>query len=179
MAAINNAPDELGPRVRVPGIVRFGIWIVIGLLLFFIAIASKFSYRDAFDVPVRIQEEAPMRSATNGRLRMIVRDGETVRKHQVIGFVASSVTFSFVFVHVSPVISTHLKRGDEITLKIPYGKASRNIRGTIDDIENTASDGADLIVRTEPVPAGTNATLQFAAPRLSIISRLKAALFTR
>src|SRR5258707_9923663 len=78
------AESQLGPRVRPPFAVRFGVWIVFGILGAAAVVGSLISYQDRTLIPVQFKEALLLRSDSGGRIRLAVSDGISIGDHDIV-----------------------------------------------------------------------------------------------
>ena len=179
MASEITVDNQLGPRVKPPFAVRFGIWLVLAILGAAVAIGSLISYSDQTRVPVQFFSTLPIRAdGGGGRIQFRVSDGAVIGDHAVIAQVQPRSAGAVVAMTRIPApFSASIKAGDLLNCEIQDSHGMERRIARVDAVLAADKDAVDVRIIVPGKP--TKGVLHIIGPDNSVLHRLVIGLFKK
>jgi hypothetical protein len=172
MATEITADNQLGPRVKPPFAVRFGIWLVLAILGATAAIGSLISYSDQTRVLVQFLAALPIRAdGGGGRIQFRVSEGQVIGDHAIIAQVQPrSAGVAVARARIPAPFSASIKAGDLLNCEIQDSHGIERRIARVDAVLAADKDAVDvrLVVPGKP----TKGVLHIVGPENSVLHRL-------
>jgi hypothetical protein len=172
MAPEITVDNQLGPRVKPPFAVRFGIWLVLAILGATALIGSLISYSDQTHVPVQLFAALPIRAdGGGGRIQFRVSDGAVIADHAIIAQVQPrSAGVVVAMARIPAPFSASIKAGDLLNCEIQTSHGIERRIARVDAVVAVDKDAVNVRLIVPGKPA--NGALHIVGPGTSVLRRL-------